>query len=340
MSFHRGALLYFGDNLLLLDDLACALELAGLDSASMGRELLLRASEAPKLERIAKYGTDRAGYPGDRRWRHDPSIPHEQVILATTPAENREGEAEPGRSTSLKKFDLTDEPLLLVYERAGFEPLRAKEYRFRAPEERRASLLALFEITKLELPEGWFRAEEGRAYRAWAEAATRGPDARGQLVEVGCWLGRSTSYLANLCRLRGLALTCVDHWQGSSDRFDPGYRERLATLDVAACFADHLARFELAPPARVLSMASVDAARAVEPASLDFVFLDGSHDEAAVRADLAAWSPQVRPGGTLAGHDYDPRHPGVVGAVDAFARDRGLEIVRGPGSLWRLGGPS
>jgi hypothetical protein len=38
--------------------------------------------------------------------------------------------------------------------------------------------------------------------------------------------------------------------------------------------------------------------------SLDAVFLDGSHEAAAVEADVRAWLPKVRPGGVLAGHDW------------------------------------
>ena len=65
MTLVRGRLPYFGDNLLLLDEL-CDL----LASHGLAQPLLLRASEAEKLDKILLHGTDRAGYAGDRRWRH------------------------------------------------------------------------------------------------------------------------------------------------------------------------------------------------------------------------------------------------------------------------------
>ena len=50
---------------------------------------------------------------------------------------------------------------------------------------------------------------------------------------------------------------------------------------------------------------------------VDFVFIDAEHTYEGVRDDIIAWSPKVRPGGIIAGHDYTPeRFPGVVAAVD------------------------
>jgi len=39
---------------------------------------------------------------------------------------------------------------------------------------------------------------------------------------------------------------------------------------------------------------------------LDFVFIDGGHGDAVVRADERVWIPQVAPGGLLAIHDVFP----------------------------------
>lgn len=319
----RGRLPYLGDNLLLLADL-----LDELDARGVKGPLLLRASEREKLERIVTWGTDRAGYPGDRRWAENPSIAHEDVVLATTPDENRAWETDSDRSTSLKKFAIIDEPLLLVYDANALEHLLGTHYRFRQPDDKLAALLAVFEVPKLALPVGWLSADEGRAYR---ELATQ---ADGVMVEVGCWLGRSTSYVSGLCRARGLSLVCVDTWAGSSDHFDAQYRELLASRDIEAEFRRHLAALELA--ADIRHTTSLAAAATFAPGSVDLVFLDASHDESAVTADIAAWWPTLRAGGILAGHDYREDHPGLVAAVDRAAAQRGLSLARGPGSLWRL----
>jgi hypothetical protein len=69
--------------------------------------------------------------------------------------------------------------------------------------------------------------------------------------------------------------------------------------------------------------ASPAAAGGYEDLSLDFVFLDADHAYDAVRHDLAAWWPKLRPGGLFAGHDYVWSR-GVRAAVDAFVSAHGL----------------
>lgn len=64
---------------------------------------------------------------------------------------------------------------------------------------------------------------------------------------------------------------------------------------------------------------SVKAAKYVPDASLDFVFIDAGHNYSAVKADIAAWSPKVKHGGEILGHDFHPKFPGVIQAVkEAF----------------------
>ncbi len=325
----RAPLPWFGDNLLLLDELRVELERLAIDEP-----VLLRASEQDKLARVLEFGTDRAGHSGDLRWEHDPALAHVDVILATTPEQNRIDEANPSASTSLKKFALKDHPMLLVYAATALEPLPCKnEYRFRDPTNKLAALRAIFPIHKLALPSGWFRADEGMAYRGLVERAL-GPGARGRIVEVGCWLGRSTTYVARLCEARNAELICVDSWAGSSDRFDAAYRELLAARDIEAEFRAHLAALGVIPDCR--RQASLEAAASVGAGTVDLVFLDASHDHDAVAADLAAWRPCLRAGGSLAGHDYSERHPGVIAAVDRFSHQLGCPVERGPGSVWWL----
>ena len=47
----------------------------------------------------------------------------------------------------------------------------------------------------------------------------------------------------------------------------------------------------------------------------DLAFVDADHEEASVRRDIEAWSPLLREGGVLAGHDYARIWPGVVAAA-------------------------
>ena len=79
----------------------------------------------------------------------------------------------------------------------------------------------------------------------------------------------------------------------------------------------------------VLRMRSLDAVQIFADGALDFVYLDGIHRVPGVDLDIAAWWPKVRPGGILAGHDYEPWNPSphVRTAVDAFAALHGLAVA-------------
>lgn len=177
--------------------------------------------------------------------------------------------------------------------------------------------------------EGFFTEDEGRWYAKLARGL-RG----GVFVEVGSWKGRSTSFVGPVCNANGTRLVCVDHWQGSHDKLATHYAEKLATEDVEQIFRANMR--ELGITVEVLAEPSLVAAARFAPGSIDRVFLDGSHDGPSVAADLEAWSPRLREDGVLAGHDYDVKHPDLCEAVDAFAQARGLEVRRGPRSLWWL----
>ena len=49
---------------------------------------------------------------------------------------------------------------------------------------------------------------------------------------------------------------------------------------------------------------SVNAANMIEDESLDWIYVDALHVEAAVLMDLKAWYPKLRPGGLMSGDDW------------------------------------
>ncbi|XXX77637.1 class I SAM-dependent methyltransferase [Sorangium sp. So ce134] len=317
---------YIGRNLLFLEEV-----LDELDGRGITGPLLFRASEADKLPRLLEHGTDRAGYPGDRPWTDGPDqgrpIRHEDVIFATTEGEIRWGERELERSTSLKKFAAIQRPLFVAHDAHRFVKLCDRQYEYRDPARKQAALLALFPVTRVDPIQGWFSEDDGLAYRALVRAI-RG----GAMVEVGCWKGLSTAYIGRLAARNGVALHCVDAWEGSSDQYGERYRALLAAEDVPGAFRANMEALGIRP--HVLRMPSTDAAARFADASLDLVFLDGSHDRAAVLADLEAWWPKLRPGGVLAGHDHNEEHAGVVDATAHFISLAGRPIERGAGSVW------
>ena len=49
--------------------------------------------------------------------------------------------------------------------------------------------------------------------------------------------------------------------------------------------------------------------------SMDFIYIDGSHEEKNIRRDIQQYLTILKPGGILGGHDYTGAWPGVIRAV-------------------------
>jgi hypothetical protein len=177
--------------------------------------------------------------------------------------------------------------------------------------------------------DGWFSEDEGRWYARFARGLQGGT-----FIEVGSWKGRSTSFVGPVCNANGTRLVCVDHWEGSDDAHQHRYRAALAVENVEVTFRANMKALGIV--VEVLREPSAVAAQRFAPGSVARVFLDASHDGASVANDLAVWRERLHPEGILAGHDYSVKHPELCAAVDAFAVTEGLEVRRGPRSIYWL----
>jgi hypothetical protein len=83
--------------------------------------------------------------------------------------------------------------------------------------------------------------------------------------------------------------------------------------------------------AQLLEMTTHQAAQRVPEQSFDFIFIDADHADASVAEDITDWTPKVKRGGWLGGHDYNKHFPGVVSAVN---RVFGKRVEQLPGSIW------
>lgn len=121
-----------------------------------------------------------------------------------------------------------------------------------------------------------------------------------------------------------LLQTCPDLHMTGVDLFEPrpGLEQEGGESHVKSRLPEHEARLrstiaELYPERAVLIKGdSVASADQIADGSLDFVFIDADHREHAVRADIFAWRPKIRPGGILAGHDAQDAFPGVTAAIN------------------------
>lgn len=176
-------------------------------------------------------------------------------------------------------------------------------------------------LERADAIQGWMAHDELRWLAAQAAEAQK-------IVEVGCWCGRSTRALAD--HTTG-TVWCVDPWTGTQPssvaRTEGGgllALQKLMKKRVFAAFVENLSDHLATGRVQAIPMRSTFAVQILRClAPFDFVFLDGDHAYTSVAPEIEQFRPLVRPGGILAGHDYDSdRWPQVTQAVDDLVPER------------------
>ena len=139
-----------------------------------------------------------------------------------------------------------------------------------------------------------------------------------KFVEVGSWKGKSSSFMAvEIANSnKDIQFYCVDHWLGSREHYDRNHHAYEPNIHMLYnTFLNNMKPVEkyYTP----LRMSSLEASTHFEDKSLDFVFLDASHEYDDVCNDIDYWKPKVKIGGILAGHDYNPDDKDSCGVYPA-----------------------
>jgi predicted O-methyltransferase YrrM len=158
-------------------------------------------------------------------------------------------------------------------------------------------------------------------------------------AEIGVFTGAMSAALLNSCP--NLELFMVDSWEanGAAYKGDSGdYHADLDRRKQDWCRTKAIEGTSFAKDRRsVLAMRSLRAAELVHDDSLDFAFIDADHSYEGCKADIEAWTPKIKRGGWICGHDYaNPDFPkfGVTKAVDEFVAARGLKLETDENFTW------
>ncbi len=137
-------------------------------------------------------------------------------------------------------------------------------------------------------------------------------------VEVGSWKGRSGAYMGVEIVNSGKEqmLVCVDTWVGSAEH------QGMDIVNEDGLYLEFQKNIEPVNDQRegtieFIRGKSLDVVDSIQNFSLDFVFIDASHEYEDVIGDIRAWYMKVKEGGVIAGHDY-PHWPGVKKAVEEY----------------------
>ena len=178
--------------------------------------------------------------------------------------------------------------------------------------------------------QGW-----GSQSVAFDELLTRLKPAR--IIEVGTWKGGSAIHMAKVAHKLGICpeIICVDTWLGAvefwTDQKDPdrylALKCRNGYPTVYYQFVANVIHQEcedlITPFPQTATIAALWFRRYGVQAGL--IYIDGSHEEDDVYADLVSYWDLVLPGGILAGDDW--AWDGVRLAASRFAKEQGLKIT-------------
>jgi len=114
-------------------------------------------------------------------------------------------------------------------------------------------------------------------------------DNNSHIVEVGTLKGRSAAFMAVeiINSKKNIKFDCVDIFP------DEIYNEFINNIGPVKNYINPI------------KLCSIEAAKLYRDNSLDFVFLDASHDYESVKEDIFAWYPKLKLGGKIGGHDYN-----------------------------------
>ena len=146
--------------------------------------------------------------------------------------------------------------------------------------------------------EGWFDFQS--IYDAAVEDAKDGDI----FVEVGVFKGKSLCYLAAKIKESGKRIKLF-----GIDLFVQGSEIGEVRSNISQAGGSEFCE--------VIQCDSARAAGMFRDQACTFVFIDAKHEYEFVKRDIEAWLPKVKPGGTIAGHDFKAQDwPGVVKAVE------------------------
>lgn len=150
-----------------------------------------------------------------------------------------------------------------------------------------------------------------------------------RIAEIGVKTGRLTWEL--LQRVPNSHVTAIDSWAPYEDHPEwsaQNHEKHEKRFDIR--LSSHNGRVTK------MKMTSAEASEQIEDASLDLVFIDADHSYEAVKRDIELWLPKVKPGGILAGHDFDntEKYGDRFKGVDRAVKERFGEFQTDADSVW------
>ena len=149
---------------------------------------------------------------------------------------------------------------------------------------------------------------------------------KGDVLEIGSWQGRSTSFLAQSIKISSNGkVYAVDHFKGNpgKEKFYKVNNDDLS--DLKSNFLENMTKSGVQEYVELLDMSNVDAEKIISEKKVDIrlLFIDGCHEYDGVKKDFELFERYVVRGGLIIFDDYSSSFPGVVKFVDEILNTYG-----------------
>ena len=183
-------------------------------------------------------------------------------------------------------------------------------------------------VSRATLVEGWMHEME----LYWLATMARHAKV---IVEVGSWKGRFTKALA--VSTSGIVIS-IDSWMGAKNPLDVTAVEAREKGSEALYkifqnnLIDEIKGGKVIPIWAENHVSLPHLERILAGRKADMIFIDSDHEYDSVKKDIQTFSPYLKDGGLLCGHDFAPSlFPGVVKAVGELVPGFSTPV----GSIWQ-----
>jgi len=150
----------------------------------------------------------------------------------------------------------------------------------------------------------------------------------GDVLEIGSWQGKSTSYLARaVLDSRNGQMFAIDHFMGNAGKENLYFVGERGSTELKARFESNMQRIGLKDTITLLPTSSKEAYPKLADRIFRFLFIDGDHTEHGVKKDIELFCPLVCAGGIIVFDDFNYTSPGVVLAVGEWVKRQPPPLV-------------
>lgn len=150
-------------------------------------------------------------------------------------------------------------------------------------------------------------------------------DLEGDVVEIGSWQGRSTTFLARAVKeSENGKFYAIDHFKGNPGK-EQFYEVNGSINRLKDNFIENISTFGLNDVVNLFDMDNMEAADKLKDTTIRFLFIDGDHSKEGVQKDIQLFFPRLTKGSIVVFDDYFDGFSGLVEAVDEILNSYDVE---------------